>query len=218
MINRRGVQSREGPYTGGKPGNINGGHICSRARCSRCRYSVTGACRRASCSCSCELNKRRQTLVSLLHKQYPVTLALLSIYLWHDRTPRGALCPLLYAVDCTPASTPVDKRIPFRHCLGPFSHVYRRQSQVDAAVSETRKIVSTSEAIARRLRSEMDVRGGELCDRRRVAMEGLAVRRPGDVEGAGSYRSNFSLLFLLGASEALSSISIALFVLLGMKC
>ena len=43
-------------------------------------------------------------------------------------------------------------------------------------MAETRKIVSASEAIARRLRSEMDERGGELSDRRRVAMEGLAVR------------------------------------------
>ncbi|CAM9335731.1 unnamed protein product, partial [Laminaria digitata] len=50
----------------------------------------------------------------------------------------------------------------------------RLQGQVDAAVTETRKIVSASEAIARRLRSEMDGRGGELSDRRRAAMEGLA--------------------------------------------
>lgn len=77
-------------------------------------------------------------------------------------------------------------------------------------MSETRKIVSASEAIARRLRSEMDGRGGELSDRRRVAMEGLAVRRPEGVGGDGflvQYRSNVSLLFLSGrASGALSSI------------
>lgn len=64
-----------------------------------------------------------------------------------------------------------------------LSHSHHRQSQVDAAVIETRKIVSASEAIARRLRSEMDGRGGELSGRRRVAMEGLAVRPARIVEG-----------------------------------
>lgn len=53
-------------------------------------------------------------------------------------------------------------------------------------MTETRKIVSTSEAIGRRLRSEMDGRGGGLSNRRRVAMEGLAVRPAGSVEETDS--------------------------------
>lgn len=50
------------------------------------------------------------------------------------------------------------------------------QEQVDATIDKTRKIVSGSEAIAWQLREEMEGRGGELSDRRRVAEEGLAVR------------------------------------------
>lgn len=43
-------------------------------------------------------------------------------------------------------------------------------------ITETRKIVSRSEAVAWQLREEMDGRGGELSDRRCVAEQGLAVR------------------------------------------
>ena len=47
---------------------------------------------------------------------------------------------------------------------------------MEATVSETRKIVSRSEAVARQLREEMEGRGGELADRRSAAEQGLAVR------------------------------------------
>jgi len=50
------------------------------------------------------------------------------------------------------------------------------QEQVEATIAETRKIVSGSEAVARQLRAEMEGRGGDLSERRRVAEEGLAVR------------------------------------------
>ncbi|CBN76158.1 conserved unknown protein [Ectocarpus siliculosus] len=50
----------------------------------------------------------------------------------------------------------------------------RIQEQVEATTGETRKIVSTSEAIAWELRAEMEGRGGELSCRKRDAEEGLA--------------------------------------------
>ncbi|CAN0198323.1 unnamed protein product, partial [Ectocarpus sp. 8 AP-2014] len=48
------------------------------------------------------------------------------------------------------------------------------QEQVEATTGETRKIVSTSEAVAWELRAEMEGRGGELSCRKRDAEEGLA--------------------------------------------
>lgn len=48
---------------------------------------------------------------------------------------------------------------------------------MDATVGETRRTVSRSENVAWQLREEMEGRGGELSDRRRVAEQGLAVRK-----------------------------------------
>lgn len=48
---------------------------------------------------------------------------------------------------------------------------------MEATTAETRKIVSTSEAIAWELCAAMEGRGGELSCRKRDAEEGLAVRQ-----------------------------------------
>lgn len=54
-------------------------------------------------------------------------------------------------------------------------HCPSGQGEVDATAAETRKVVSGSEAVAWRLRAEMDGRGSELSERRRIAREGIEV-------------------------------------------
>ena len=87
---------------------------------------------------------------------------------------------------------------------------------MDAAVAETRRIVSVSEAIARQLRSEMDGRGGELSDRRRAAMEGMAVRRRATV---GATRSCENIFRLGTGTEELAAVlgKMPLFVLVAVR-